>query len=170
MLQPKLIIFSGLPGTGKTTIARRLANHLRAVYLRIDTIEAALVCSSLKLGDIEDAGYVVAYGVAADDLQNGHTVIADSVNPIELTRNAWREATKSVNCHPIDVEIVCSDKAEHRCRVETRKSDLAGKQLPSWQDVLNRKIEPWTRKRIIVDTAGKDVEQSVEELLSRLAD
>ena len=37
-----LIIFSGLPGSGKSTIARALARRLGAVYLRIDTIEQAI--------------------------------------------------------------------------------------------------------------------------------
>ena len=37
-----LIIFSGLPGSGKSTIARALAQQLGAVYLRIDTIEQAI--------------------------------------------------------------------------------------------------------------------------------
>jgi len=39
---PKLFIFSGLPGTGKTTLSRQLAQHVGAAYLRIDTIEQAL--------------------------------------------------------------------------------------------------------------------------------
>ncbi len=37
-----LIVFSGLPGTGKTTIANDLAAMTSAVYLRIDTIEQAI--------------------------------------------------------------------------------------------------------------------------------
>jgi AAA domain len=37
-----LIVVSGLPGTGKTTIARKLANELAAVYLRIDSIEQSI--------------------------------------------------------------------------------------------------------------------------------
>ncbi|HAU1975266.1 TPA: AAA family ATPase, partial [Legionella pneumophila] len=31
-----LIIFGGLPGTGKTTISKQIAKQLNAVYLRID--------------------------------------------------------------------------------------------------------------------------------------
>ncbi len=39
---PMLIIFGGLPATGKTTIAKELARQIGATYLRIDTIEQAI--------------------------------------------------------------------------------------------------------------------------------
>jgi predicted kinase len=34
-----LIVFGGFPGTGKTTIAQKLANKLAAIYIRIDSLE-----------------------------------------------------------------------------------------------------------------------------------
>jgi predicted kinase len=37
-----LIAFGGLPGTGKTTLARTVASRYASVYLRIDTIEQAI--------------------------------------------------------------------------------------------------------------------------------
>jgi predicted kinase len=45
--RPVLYIFSGLPGTGKTTLSQKVARQIKAVYLRIDTIEQALrdLCS-----------------------------------------------------------------------------------------------------------------------------
>jgi predicted kinase len=60
---PTLIAFAGLPGTGKTTIARELARRIGAVYLRIDTIEQALRASRSFAGEIEDAGYRAAVGL-----------------------------------------------------------------------------------------------------------
>jgi len=37
-----LIIFAGLPGVGKSTIARKLAEAMKAVYIRVDTIEESM--------------------------------------------------------------------------------------------------------------------------------
>ena len=75
-----LIILAGLPGTGKTTIARGLARQLGAVHIRIDSIEQAIRGSGVLVASLDDAGYRAAYAVAADNLRLGHTVIADSVN------------------------------------------------------------------------------------------
>jgi predicted kinase len=55
-----LIAFGGLPGTGKTTIAQALARKLAAVYLRIDTLEQALIASGDAGADIGPAGYLAA--------------------------------------------------------------------------------------------------------------
>ena len=58
-----LIVFGGLPGTGKTRVAKALAQELNAVHLRVDTIEQAL--RVLKT-DVGPAGYVVDYRLAED--------------------------------------------------------------------------------------------------------
>jgi predicted kinase len=47
--RPVLIALSGLPGTGKTTIARGVSARLGAVLLRIDWIETALARSTLRI-------------------------------------------------------------------------------------------------------------------------
>lgn len=164
---PMLIVFSGLPGTGKTTISRELARSMRATYLRVDTIEQALrSCGTLK--DVVVEGYEAIYRLAEDNLHLGLTVIADSVNPIEITRDAWAEVARETNVRLIDVEIICSDEAEHRRRVETRSSDIPDLVLPAWEMVKGREYHPWNRPRIVIDSTGATVDECVDAILSEL--
>jgi ATPase family protein associated with various cellular activities (AAA) len=82
-----LIVLSGLPGTGKTTIARKLAIELVALYLRIDSIEQSIRGAGRQ---VEGVGYSVAHAVAEDNLRLGRIVGADCLNPWPLTRSEWR--------------------------------------------------------------------------------
>src|ERR1051325_6353574 len=132
---PTLIVMSGLPGTGKSAIARALAEAIGATWLRIDTIETAIADAP---GQLEDAGYRVAYAVAADNLRLGRDVIGDSVNPWGLTRDAWRDAGLGAGARVVEVEVVCSDVEAHRRRVETRPSDVPGLVPPTWAEVVGR--------------------------------
>ena len=160
-----LLIFGGLPAAGKTAIATGLARGINAVHLRIDSIEQALRNSKVAISGPE--GYAVAYAIAEDNLRLGRTVIADSVNPVEVTRAAWRKVAQRAGKRCIEIEIVCSDQAEHRRRVELRIADIAGHQLPTWHEVCDREYEPW-EAGVVIDTAGQHIEASVSELRKRL--
>jgi len=157
-----LIILGGLPGTGKTTIARELARQLDAVHLRIDSIEQAIRESGVAEGPMNDAGYRVGYAVAEDNLRVGRLVIADSVNPIPASRDAWRAVAKRAGTRAIEVEMVCSDPERHRERVEMRVADIPGHRVPTWQEVVDRDYQAWQGDRLVIDTAFLRVDQSVK--------
>lgn len=163
-----LIVFGGRSGTGKTTLSRALAGRLGAVFVRIDSIEVAIDPDN-AIGDIGEAGYRAAYAVAEDNLRLGRSVVADGVNPVAATRAAWRAVAERAGAAMIGVEIVCSDRAEHRGRVERRVSDIAGFPAPTWERVATRHYEPWDSAQVRIDTAGKSVEHCLGELTAALS-
>ena len=164
-----LITISGLPATGKTTLARLLAARIGAVHLRVDTIEQAIVRSGVTRHPVGPVGYLVGYALAEEHLRQGLTVLAESVNPLTITRDAWRDTAVRAGVPAVEVEIVCSDPDEHRRRVASRSVDIPDLPLPDWEQVVGREYEPWNRDRIVIDTVGQGPEDSLASLLKALA-
>ncbi|MCA1941553.1 MAG: AAA family ATPase [Caenispirillum bisanense] len=163
-----LVVLSGLPGTGKTTIGKALAAKRSAVYVRVDEVEHVLT-HHVGLGrDLGPAGYLVAFAIAGSNLKVGNLVIGDSVNPVPESRQGWHAVAEAAGCPVLDVEVVCSDKAEHRRRVETRAADIPGFDLPTWQQVQAREYIPWTAPRLVLDTARLGPGDAVAEIEARI--
>lgn len=165
-----LIILAGLPGVGKTTIARELARRLVAMHVHIDAIEQAIRQSASHAdAPMNDAGYLVGYAVAEGNLQLGHTVIADSVNPWPLTRDAWKAVAARAGVPAVEIEVLCSDPVEHERRVTSRETEPAGSKPLTWQQVLARDYRHWHRDRAVIDTASKSLDECVQEVLAAIA-
>ena len=103
----------------------------------------------------------MGYAVAEDNLRLGLTVVADSVNPLGLTRDAWVAAANRVKC---------SDTEEHRRRVERRTNDISGLRLPAWSDVAGREYQAWERDHIAIDTGCRSVEECVRTVLEAMGE
>jgi len=162
-----LIVFSGLPGTGKTTIANALAATTGAVYLRIDSIEQAIRSSGALAQDVGCSGYNVANELALSNLRLGLTVIVDCVNPVIESRMAWSETASKAGVQLLNIQVICSDKDEHRRRVETRVVDIPGLTPPTWQSVLDHEYESWDDASFCIDTALASPVQAVSMITSR---
>lgn len=167
---PGLIVIGGLPGTGKSSIAVALSRRLRSAYLRIDTIEQSLVDSGELPEAPRAAGYLTGYALAADQLRVGLSAVAECVNPLEVTRAAWRRIADEQSCWIVEVELICSDPDEHRRRVEHRSSDIPGLVLPTWQQVLDRSYETWDHDHLVIDSSTTSVESSVELICQHVFD
>lgn len=165
-----LIALSGLPGVGKTTLSRALAAQIGAIHLRVDSIEAALKRSTLKIHPADDAGYVVLAALAEDNLRLGFCVIADTVNPAPITRDMWTACAARAEVPLLNVEVRCSDPKEHRHRVETRQSDISGMVLPDWEKVQRRDYLPWAEDCLALDTATRSPTDCAARIAEKLKD
>ena len=124
-----LVVFAGLPGSGKSVLSRATANAIGATYLRIDTIEAA-IATTLTTFHGNPVGYVVAERVATDQLIAGRDVVADAVNGVAPARAGWADVAARTGARLRFVEVHCSDAAEHRRRVESRAPEMPGHGVP----------------------------------------
>ncbi len=163
-----LIVFSGLPGTGKTTIARALAQQIGAVYLRIDVIEQAIRDAGVLAGDVGTSGYGVANALALSNLRLGHTLVADCVNPVRESREAWNSVAATAGVALLNVEVICSDRQAHQQRVERRAGDIPGLVPPNWPSVLAHEYEAWDEVPVTLDTALLTPDQAVAQILKDL--
>jgi predicted kinase len=163
-----LIAFAGLPGSGKSTIARELAARTGATWLRVDSIEQAIREAGVVPGDLRDAGYRAAQAAAFDNLRLGRDVVADCVNDWKIARDGWQAVGLRAGVGVMWVEIVCSDAAEHRRRLETRAIDVEGLERPDWPAVTRREYHAWDRERLTIDTAGRAVDEALEPILVAL--
>ncbi|MGY0006089.1 AAA family ATPase [Micromonospora sp. I033] len=146
---PVLVAFAGLPGVGKSTLARRVGAALRAPVLPVDPVERALGRYGL-VGDVPGmAAYGAVAGLAEVQLGLGLSVVVDAVNPVAGARGLWHDLAERAGVPLRVVEVHCGDEAEHRRRVE------ADENLPGWEETLLRRAEyePLIGPRLVVDTA-----------------
>lgn len=162
-----LIIFSGLPASGKSTLAMKFASALSATYIRIDSIERGMQ-STIKIPEFGEKCYFTAHLLAQDNLRLGNSVIADMVNPWELTRNAWNEVAKNAGATFVNIEVICSNKEEHRKRLEARSTTVPGLKDPTWAEVQEREYHVWNQDRILIETSGKSEATCFDELFLSL--
>jgi predicted kinase len=163
-----LVVFGGLPGSGKTSIARRIADELAATFLRIDSIEVAIQRWGVDISN-SPVAYSVGNAVAADQLRGGRSVVVDAVNPIAAARAGWTELADGFEVPCRLVQVTCSDPVEHRRRVETRVPDIPGHVVPTWAEVLALAYEPWIEPHLSVDNVG-DLEPHVAAVRRWLRD
>lgn len=167
----RLIIFAGLPGTGKTTLAKKLAVELNYFYLRVDCIEAPFASINATAGQ-RGEGYEALINLAYENLSLGHHVIIDTVNPLHISREMFNQLAERTKAETIQFELKIKDAFIHRSRIENRKSDIVGLKAPSWNDIITREYEKWD-----IDLDGEnheiwtdDAENAFNQCLSIIAE
>jgi predicted kinase len=168
---PALVVLAGLPGVGKTTIARALAARLSAAVVRVDAIEATVVRHGLDEHPVGPIGYAIAHEIASGCLRVGTSVVVDAVNPVAVARAGWRVLATDTGALLTLVEVQLRSADEHRRRVEARVSDVDGLVVPTWDEVLASGYEPWDERRdgqrVVVD--GADCEAAVTAVLAAVS-
>ena len=154
-MPPRLIVFSGLPGAGKSAVAEALATELGAPVYAKDWLEAPILKTKLvpreRLGAI---GYDLLTALARRQLMFGQTVILDSVASTTSIRSTWQRLADEFGADRFVIECICSDERLHRERMVTRTRNIPDWPELEWADVerVRSYFEPWTEDRLVLDS------------------
>jgi len=164
---PMLIVFSGLPATGKTALAGTVARHLGAVLLSVDPVDGALATAGAhETGPPGYAAYHVVEAIADANLALGATVVVDAVNAVGEAKTWWIDLARRRGTPLLAIETICSDGDLHRARLHGRVRDLAIPE-PTWEAVILRRDEwvAWPFAPLVVDSVD-----SLAENVARVVD
>ena len=153
----KLIIFSGLPGTGKSSLAEAVGRQLGIPVFSKDWLEASLLQSGLNSTNKDKtlgyAGYKLLTVLAKRQFMLEQSVILDSVAATKTIRAEWRKLAKRYQAEWRVIECICSDEKIHRARLKVRRRGIPGWHELEWSEVERVKnyYLPWRCEHITLD-------------------
>jgi predicted kinase len=144
-----LVLITGLPGTGKSTLAEQAGRALGAPVLGHDWAMSGLrpypevqeALDGMGVRGHRGVGWSLLWSLARSQLRLGSPVVLDGVArapEVEGTRRVAREEGAA----SLVVMTSCDDPAQHRTRVEGRQ-----RQIPNWYELdwpqVARSRESW---------------------------
>jgi predicted kinase len=163
----KLIIFSGLPGTGKSKLADHASRELSIPIVAKDWIEAILWQNNIHTAQNSGAiAYDMMTALAKEQLERNLSVILDSVATTQTIRDEWRSLAQKYDAEFVVIECICSDEDLHKNRLGVRKRNIDGWPELTWDNVLEVKSHyvPWEYERLTLDSAN-DSQENADNLV-----
>lgn len=160
-----LIIMSGLPGTGKTTVAKSLSPLLDAVILSSDKIRKELFEKPTYKREEREIVYKIMILVAKYLLNAGKNCILDATFNKEEFRNQVMEKTQCPAKEFFIVECICPEELAIS-RIQSRKDDYSDADLTVYKN-MKEIYEPVKAKHVTVDTS-EDAQHNAEFIIEKI--
>ncbi|ETX05627.1 MAG: hypothetical protein ETSY2_21825 [Candidatus Entotheonella gemina] len=115
-----LIQMSGMPGAGKSTMAREIRSHIDAVILDMDVCKSAALDSGVDFETSGRVAYMTLWALARSILNQGSHVILDSPCRFQWILDNGLQAAADTGAHYRYIECITEDMATIRRRLQNR--------------------------------------------------
>jgi predicted kinase len=145
----QLIIFTGLPGTGKSTVASAIAQRLKIPLFAKDKLEHTLRQSGIEYPASAYASYELLTMLAREQFNARQSAMLDSVASPTKLRETWLALAQEYHADVRVIRCICSDEAVHRQRIAARDHW----QPFTWEDVekVKRYFVEWDISALTLD-------------------
>lgn len=106
MNKSKLIIMCGISASGKSTIAKQLAEKENAIIISSDAIRAELCDGNISDQSKNEEVFKLYHKRIRENLLAGNNIIADATNIILRSRKAIFDAVNGIDCEKIGYIVV----------------------------------------------------------------
>lgn len=164
---PVLVVISGLPGTGKSFLARKIAGRLPAVIVESDFIRKTLFPQPTYTGAESVWVHRIAHVTIERLLKSGHRVIYDATNLSEWFREKTYHIAEHAGAGLVVVLTVAPEPvARERLlkRFQTRDPDDFSDATVEIYDRFKRSVEPVRHQHIVVDSS-RDIGRAVNRIV-----
>jgi predicted kinase len=159
--RPALVVFSGVPGSGKSYLARLVQPHLMATIVETDMVRRVLFPQPRYTGPESAWVYAVCHDVIAHLLSRSQSVIFDATNLQERGRQALYHIAERVSVRLVIVRTIAPDEViRERLVARSGQPDNHSDAGISVYEQLRATEQPIRHPHLLVDTT-QDCVQAV---------
>ena len=163
--QPVLLLLTGLPGTGKSYLARRLSEFLPFVVIESDQVRKTLFPEPRYTAQESRLVHRTCHALMRKLLKKGIRVIYDATNLIEYHRELVYRIANKTGARLVVVKTVAREEVV-RERLGIREDVVVEASDADWRIYLRMasRQEPIQHPHLVIDTSG-DMEEAVTKVL-----
>lgn len=161
-----MVIVSGLPGVGKSTVSEMISRRIGAEHLRTDSVRDDLFQEPQYDSEENRATYRELCSRAADELERGNSVVLDATFSDRSRREDARELAQSTGSDVLFLKVKASEEVVEE-RLASRQDDASEADYRVYRE-KKQSFDELPENVDVIDNSGqlRETRRAVENVLT----